>query len=193
MPHAELDVQVRAVEPSEGRAPEVRWPLATLVAFLSDGRESDEVRTLLAAGRGAARGRLLSWRPVHLSPDDLSAVQAELPRPMPDHPFDLDRVTAVQLKIPALNPTLTVPLRTSHPLVREIAARAAYLCFDYGPWADVYVATLTSDEATALLSHPKRRTADAGSAELAARVVGEDDASLHFVVPRPGAPPPWTT
>ncbi len=189
MPNADMEVQVRARE----MTPEVRWPLATLVAFLLDGREQDEVRTVLATGNGTARGRALSWRPVHLSADDLSAVEEELPPSMPDRPFDLAQVTAVELNIPALHPTLTVPLRTSQPLVREIAERAAYLRFDYGCWADVYVATLTPDEATALLSHPKRRTADAGQAELAARVVGEDDASLHFVVPRPGASPPWTT
>ena len=89
--------------------------------------------------------------------------------------------------MPALQPTLSVPIRGDQPLVQGIAQRAAYLSFDYGPWADVYVSTLTREEAAELLADPARRVHDAGEAELAKRIIGEDDAALRFAVPRPKA------
>jgi hypothetical protein len=33
---------------------------------------------------------------------------------------------------------------------------------------------------------------DGGQAELAKRIIGEDDAALRFIVPREGSPPPWS-
>ena len=93
--------------------------------------------------------------------------------------------------MPALQPTLSVPIRGDQPLVEGIAQRAAYLSFDYGPWADVYVSTLTREEAAELLADPARRVHDAGEAELARRIIGEDDAALRFAVPRAESPPPW--
>jgi hypothetical protein len=98
-------------------------------------------------------------------------------------PLDRSRVSSVSLTVPALHPTLSVPIRADHPLVARAARRAAHLCFDDGPAVDIYVATLTRAEAAELLHDPARRVNDAGEAELARRVVGEDDAALQFTVP----------
>lgn len=167
------------------------WPLATLVAYLFDGRECDEVRAMLARGEGEAHGAVLTWEPVRLTADELTAIERRFPQGDEPRPLDLRRVSSVALVLPALHPTLEVPIRGNHPLVSEAASRAAYLRFDYGPWADVYVATLTGAEAAELLQDPARRVNDAGEAELAKRVIGEDDAALRFTVPRDDAPPPW--
>lgn len=167
------------------------WPLATLVAYLFDGRECDEVRALLARGEGEAHGAVLTWEPIRLTADELTAIEHRFPQGDEPRPLDLRRVSSVALVLPALHPTLAVPIRGNHPLVSVAATRAAYLRFDYGPWADVYVATLTGAEAAELLHDPARRVNDAGEAELAKRVIGEDDAALRFTVPRDDAPPPW--
>lgn len=167
------------------------WPVQTLVAYLFDGRECDEVRALLARGEGEARGTVLTWEPLAISPEELVTIESDFPREEEPHPLDRSHGVAVSLTLPALHPTLSVPIRGDHPLVGAVASRAAYLRFDYGPWADVYVATLTRDEAAELLDDPARRVNDTGEAELAKRIIGEDDAALRFVVPREGAPPPW--
>ncbi|HEX6537270.1 MAG TPA: hypothetical protein VF041_22000 [Gemmatimonadaceae bacterium] len=167
------------------------WPIDTLVAYLLDGRECDEVRAILAHGEADARGTALSWDPLELSADELAAIERRFPRADEPRQLDRHRAVAVTLTMPALHPTLSVPIRANHPLVAVAATRAAYLGFDYGPWADVYVATLTRAEAAALLDDPARRVNDAGEAELAKRIIGEDDAALRFVVPRDDEPPPW--
>jgi hypothetical protein len=167
------------------------WPLDTLVAFLFEGRECDEVRALLSRGEGEARGSSLTWEPVDLTVDELSAIERRFPRGDEPRPLDRRRAVAVALTVPALHPTLSIPIRSDHPLVAVAASRAAYLRFDYGPWADVYVATLTRAEAAELLDDPARRGNDTGEAELAKRVIGEDDAALRFTVPREDQPPPW--
>lgn len=189
---ADMAVRVRGLPAFESTVPGTRrWPLPTLVAYLFEGRECEEVRSLLAAGEGDAHGAHLTWDPVSLSADELAAIERTFPQDPPPGDLEVERVAAVELGIPALHPTLAVPLRTANPLVRSAAARAAHYRFDYGHWADVYVATLTRTEASAILADPARRLDDEGHAELAARVIGEDDASLHFIVPRAGCPPPW--
>lgn len=167
------------------------WPLRTLVAYLFDGRECEEVRSLLASGQGEARGAVLEWDPLMLSSEELTAIESNFPREEDPHPLDQSHASAVALTLPALHPDLSVPIRADHPLVDAVASRAAYLRFDYGPWADIYLATLTRDEAAELLDDPSRRVRDTGEAELAKRIIGEDDAALRFIVPREGAPPPW--
>jgi hypothetical protein len=149
------------------------------------------VRELLAQGHGSAHGTVVSWTPVTLTAQELSAIEAHFPKPHPAPALAYERATFVELDMPALQPTLTVPIRGDQPLVEGIAQRAAYLSFDYGPWADVYVSTLTREEAAELLSDPARRVHDAGEAELARRIIGEDDAALRFAVPRAESPPPW--
>jgi hypothetical protein len=168
-----------------------RWPLRTLVAYLFDGRECDEVRSLLARGEATAHQSRVSFEPIELSAAEVSAIERSFPHGSPVGHFDPSEINGVDMRLPALHPILTVPIRATHPLISDAAARAAHLRFDYGPWADVYIATLTPDEAASLLADPARRVRDAGEAELAKRIVGEDDASLHFTVPRPGLRPPW--
>ena len=168
-----------------------RWPLRTLVAFLFDGRECDQVRALLGRGEATAHGCRVTFEPVELTAAEVTVIERSFPQGAPGGHFDASEINGVDMRLPALHPILTVPIRATHPLISDAAARAAHLRFDYGPWADVYVATLTPDEAASLLSDPARRVRDAGEAELARRIVGEDDASLHFTVPRPGARPPW--
>jgi hypothetical protein len=167
------------------------WPLSTLVAYLFDGRSVDEVRDLLAVGEGIAHGTLVSWNPLVLSAAELTAIEARFPKSHPAPALEYRQAAFVELDMPALQPTISVPIRGDQPLVSGIARRAAYLSFDYGPWADVYVSTLTREEAAALLADPARRVHDAGEAELANRIIGEDDAALRFAVPRADSPPPW--
>jgi hypothetical protein len=174
-----------------GLATSRQWPLSTLVAYLFDGRSCDEVRELLALGEGIAHGNIVSWTPLTLSEQELSAIESRFPKPHPAPALSFERAAFVELDMPALQPTLSVPIRGDQPLVEGIAQRAAYLSFDYGPWADVYVSTLTREEAAELLADPARRVHDAGEAELANRIIGEDDAALRFAVPRPESPPPW--
>lgn len=195
MHEPETTTRVRYRRASDG-ANEVaaEWPLRTLVAYLLDGqREGEEVRELLAQGSAESRGALLEWEPLRLSPDELSRIESGLPREEDPHPLDERHAAQVALTLPALHPDISVPIRADHPLVSAVASRAAYLRFDYGPWADVYLATLTRDEAAELLDDPARRVRnDGGEAELAKRIIGEDDAALRFIVPRDGSPPPWT-
>jgi hypothetical protein len=169
------------------------WPLQTLVAYLLDGRrEREDVRTLLAEGRAEARGALVEWEPLQLSTDELTSIESTFLRAEEPRPLDQRHAALVALTLPALHPDISVPIRGDHPLVSSVASRAAYLRFDYGAWADVYVATLTYDEASELLDDPARRVRDdGGQAELARRIIGEDDAALRFIVPREGSPPPW--
>ncbi|MFN2397889.1 MAG: hypothetical protein ABR543_04495 [Gemmatimonadaceae bacterium] len=169
-----------------------RWPLSTLAAYLFDGRECDEVRALLAGGTGTAHDCEVSWPPLSLSAEEMSAIERDFPQSDPPSSLELGRASLVELHCPALRPVLIVPLRAGNPQIEKMAERASYLRFDYGHWADVYVATLTQAEAAEILAHPARRLGDAGAAELAARVVGEDDAALYFIVPRRGVLPPWT-
>jgi hypothetical protein len=186
-----VKVRLAPTEDSPGTATTRAWPLPTLVAYLFDGRACDEVRELLALGGGTAHGTVVTFAPVALTVAQLSEIESRFPKSHPAPALSYERATFVELDMPALQPTLTVPIRGDQPLVVGIAQRAAYLSFDYGPWADVYVSTLTREEAAELLSDPARRVHDAGEAELARRIIGEDDAALRFAVPRAESPPPW--
>jgi hypothetical protein len=186
-----MKVRLMPADDLPGVATSRHWPLPTLVAYLFDGRTCDEVRDLLALGEGSAHGTIVSWTPITISAQELSAIESRFPKPHPAPALAYERATFVELDMPALQPTISVPIRGDQPLVVGIAQRAAYLSFDYGPWADVYVSTLTREEAAELLTDPARRVHDAGEAELAKRIIGEDDAALRFAVPRPESPPPW--
>jgi hypothetical protein len=186
-----MKVRIMPAADVPGVATSRRWPLATLVAYLFDGRSGDEVRELLASGEGEAHDTIVSFSPVTITAQELGAIEARFPKPNAAPALAYERATFVELDMPALQPTLSVPIRGDQPLVEGIAQRAAYLSFDYGPWADVYVSTLTREEAAELLADPARRVHDAGEAELAKRIIGEDDAALRFAVPRADSPPPW--
>lgn len=186
-----MHVRLMPAEDAPGVATSRQWPLSTLVAYLFDGRSCDEVRELLGVGEGEAHGTVVSWTPIALTKAELTGIESRFPKPHPAPALAYKRATFVELDMPALKPTLSVPIRGDQPLVEGIAQRAAYLSFDYGPWADIYVSTLTREEAAELLTDPARRVHDEGEAELAKRIIGEDDAALRFAVPRPESPPPW--
>lgn len=186
-----MKVRIMPAGDVPGIATSRQWPLSTLVAYLFDGRRGDEVRELLAIGGGEAHGTIVSFAPITLTAQELGAIESRFPKPNAAAALAYERATFVELDMPALQPTLSVPIRGDQPLVEGIAQRAAYLSFDYGPWADVYVSTLTREEAAELLADPARRVHDAGEAELARRIIGEDDAALRFAVPRADSPPPW--
>ncbi len=137
--------------------------------------------------RGAAR----PGDPVALSAEEFGAIEHGVASEAEPRPLERHHAVLVELTMPALHPTLAIPIRADHPLVSSAAARAAYLRCSDEPWADIYVATLTRAEAAELLDDPARRVNDTGEAELAKRVLGEDDAALRFTVPRPDPPPPW--
>ncbi|MBK5189182.1 MAG: hypothetical protein JJD97_13140, partial [Gemmatimonadaceae bacterium] len=167
MDDREMKVRIMPADDAPGVATTRQWPLSTLVAYLFDGRGCEEVRELLALGDGTAHGTVVSWTPITLTAQEISAIESRFPKPHLAPALAYERATFVELDMPALQPTLSVPIRGDQPLVEGIAQRAAYLAFDYGPWADVYVSTLTREEAAELLADPARRVHDAGEAELA--------------------------
>jgi len=166
------------------------WPLGTLAAFLFEGRDGSEVRRMLGAGIARAHGWQARWDPIELSVEELDAVESLFPDSQPDLALDLE-AASVMLQVPALVPFLFVPIRRENPVVEAAARRAAYQCFDYGAWADVFLATVSSVDAAAILDDPARRGHDRDEAELARRVVGESDVALRFEVRRAGLAPPW--
>ena len=182
-----------------------RWPLATLVAYLFEGRECDDVRAVLAAGEAVARGSRLTWPPLALSADELSAIERTFPRPRPDRPLELAAASAAVLHVPLsladdpggaspgalASPREPLALGRDDAVVRALAARASYVRFDYGPWADVYSAPLALDEVAALLD--AARTPTSMDADLELHVVRHAATAprLDVVVPRADARAPW--
>jgi hypothetical protein len=128
--------------------------------------------------------------PVALSAEEFGAIEHGELSDVEPRPLDRHRAVSVELTMPALHPSLSIPIRADHPLVASAAARAAHLRLDDQAHADIYVATLTRAEAAELLDDPARRVNDTGEAELAKRVLGEDDAALRFTVPRAELPLP---
>jgi putative ABC transport system ATP-binding protein len=132
------DVGVRMREGS--RETTVHWPLRTLVAWLFAGRQCEEVRTLLARGEATRDGTRATWEPVHLSGDQLTAIERTFPAANPTRPLDPMHARALLVTRDA-----SVSLPPDDPRVREAASRAAYRWFDYGAWADVWEAPYGSD------------------------------------------------
>jgi len=128
-----VGVPVRMQEGSSERT--VQWPLRTLIAWLFVGRQCDEVRALLARGETARGDTHATWAPVHLSAEELTAIERTFPAANPERQLDL-RVARARL----VTPDRTVALAPDDPRVRDAASRATYKWFDYGPWADVWEA-----------------------------------------------------
>lgn len=192
MPPHELDVHLRRADLARAMVDAThRWPLRTLVAFLFDGRECDQVRHVLATGEATAHGRLASWEKVVLTPDELTAIEREFSPPMPDRQIVVEQVARAELVLPASVPAVVVPLRTHHPVVREATARARYLRFDYGPWADVYETPLSRTETMALLADVMLGVPEGTAAERALALAETETAALWLIVPREGIQPPW--
>jgi len=184
-------VNVR-VHPAGGKEIRDVWPLATLVAFLFDGRECDDVRSLLTKGEGSAHDTRAHWEPISLTADELSAIERGFPAPDPSRVLVPEELAAAQIAVPAASPREMAPARVDHPLVREAVARALYVRFDYGEWADVFTASLTRDQALALLADTMLGVRDSDLVEPAARLAEEDTAALRLIAPRPGVRPPWS-
>ncbi|MEP6691761.1 MAG: hypothetical protein ABJD07_11440 [Gemmatimonadaceae bacterium] len=183
----ELTVRVQELKHGAGACVVTRqWPLRTLIAQLFDGRECDDVRALLAAGEGSARGNRLSWPPVTLTAGELTAIEQTFPPALPDRAITPAQVTSAELVVPAGAPRTAVGVRVSHPAIQEAMLHATYLRFDYGPWADLYEASLTRDQAMALLADAAMSVTEADHVQRAAMLAEEHDAALRFVVPREG-------
>jgi putative ABC transport system ATP-binding protein len=118
----------------------VRWPLRTLIAWLFAGRRCDEVRALLAQGKATRDGTWATWAPVHLSAEQLTAVERTFPAANPARPLDAARARALLVMRDR-----SVSLPPDDPRLREAASRAAYRWFDYGVWADVWEAKYDGD------------------------------------------------
>jgi putative ABC transport system ATP-binding protein len=118
----------------------IEWPLRTLVAWLFVGRECDEVRALLARGEATRDGTRAAWTPVHLSAQQLTAIERTFPRAHPDRALDV-----VHARPLFVRQGERMPLAPDDPRVREAAARAVYKWFDYGSWADVWEAPAGGD------------------------------------------------
>ena len=193
-----------------------RWPLATLVAYLFEGRECDDVRALLATGAGVARGSRLTWPPLALSAEDLTAIERTFPPARPERPLELSAVSAMVLHVPAglagaagaerrawREPGGALAIGRDEAAVRALAGRASYVRFDYGPWADLYSAQPSVEEAQAILAAARApvsvdRDAEllvvrhpAGAAGAAGGTAEGDAPRLDFVSPRPDERAPW--
>src|SRR3978361_1312407 len=105
-----MNVRMMPAEDAPGVATSRQWPLSTLVAYLFDGRSCDEVRDLLAQGEGAAHGNIASWAPITLSAQERTAIESRVPKPHPAPALAYERATFVELDMPALQPTLSVPI-----------------------------------------------------------------------------------
>ena len=115
----------------------VEWPLRTLIAWLFAGRECDEVRAVLASGNVTRDGTRAVWTPVHLSAQQLTAIEQTFPAASPARRLDVSRARALFVQ-----PDEHVALGADDPRLRESLRRAVYKWFDYGVWADVWEAPL---------------------------------------------------
>jgi putative ABC transport system ATP-binding protein len=131
-------IAVRLLEDGVERT--VEWPLRTLIAWLFAGRECDEVRALLARGESTRDGTRAAWSPVHLSPQQLTAIEGTFPKASPARQLDVTRARALLVRRDEHLPLAAGDLR-----VREAAAKAVYKWFDYGTWADVWEAPFGDD------------------------------------------------
>jgi putative ABC transport system ATP-binding protein len=118
----------------------VEWPLRTLIAWLFAGRECDEVRAVLGRGETTRDGTLAAWAPVHLSAQQLIAIERTFPTANPMRRLDTGRARPLLVRRGE-----RVPLASDDARVREAATRAEYKWFDYGSWADVWEAPSEGD------------------------------------------------
>jgi hypothetical protein len=191
---ATRDVSVRIQELTHGATACVntrQWTLRTLIAYLFDGRECDEVRAALARGEGVAHGSRLTWPPVEITADELSAIERTFPHEQPDRVLEVEAVVLAQLVVPADDPRTVVTVRPSHPTVAEVVPHAQYVRFDYGPWADVYLASLTRDQAMALLADSALGIEDATNVTSASLLAEEHESAIRLESPRADEQKPW--
>src|SRR4051812_35859822 len=92
-----MKVRIMPASDVPGLATSRQWPLSTLVAYLFDGRSCEEVRELLALGEGTAHGNEVSWPPVSLTAQELSAIESSFPKPHPAPALSYERAAFVEL------------------------------------------------------------------------------------------------
>jgi hypothetical protein len=194
-----VSVRVQPLDRGAGACPVVeRWPLRTLAAWLFEGRECADVRLLLARGAGVAHGARATFPPVALSEEEFTAIERTFPQGDPARPLRVEEAASIALVVPGEPAAgdapshLAVSLRRAHPLARAAAARARYVWFDYGPWADVYDAPVTAEEATAVLAAARGAPAEGAVVEEIAERFDPGRAFVRYAVPRPGEPAPWS-
>lgn len=129
----EMDVAVRLHDDSGERTE--RWPLRTLVAWLFANRQCDQVRTILGEGQAVRDGHRAAWAPVHLSAEELTAIERTFPAANPERPLEL-----ACARVSLVSHGEEIPLLPDDPRARAAARVATYRWFDYGPWADVWEA-----------------------------------------------------
>ncbi len=168
-----------------------QWPLRTLVAYLFDGRDCDEVRALLAKGNGVSRGARLTWPPITLSADELTAVEKTFPAPAAGRQLVPAEVTSVRLVVPVASPRVAITVRPTHPIIADVLLHATYERFDYGPWADLYSASLTREQAMALIADAMLEVAIGDDPEGAALLAESNDAGLRLMAARKDEVVPW--
>ena len=131
-----------------------KWPLATLVAFLFAGRECDDVRALLAAGRLDGTLTRLEWEPISLDVREFARVERELPPSLPESERTIEPAVAreIALVAPPDGRGARVLLKPGAPLVATLAAQAQYARFDYGSWADVWETHVAPEQVPGVLA-----------------------------------------
>jgi hypothetical protein len=191
-PEREVTVRVQDLRHGAGACVVTRrWPLRTLVAYLFDGRECDDVRALLAAGAAAARGDRLTWPPIELTAEELSGIERTFPPARPERPLLADEVAAVALHVVGPARTGIAAIPRSHPLVSAAAARASYVRFDYGPWADIFSATLALEEGAAWLAAVTEPSAPPEEIEVVVVPALTASPWVDLILPRDGERAPW--
>jgi putative ABC transport system ATP-binding protein len=128
-----MNIAVRMHEERGERT--VQWPLRTLIAWLFAGRQCDEVRALLTRGETTRDGARATWAPVHLSAEQLTAIERTFPAANPTR-----RLEPTHARVLLVRHGGTIPLAPDDARAHEAASRAAYRWFDYGVWADVWEA-----------------------------------------------------
>jgi putative ABC transport system ATP-binding protein len=128
-----MNIAVRMHEERGERT--VQWPLRTLIAWLFAGRQCDEVRALLTRGETTRDGARATWAPVHLSAEQLTAIERTFPAANPTR-----RLEPTHARVLLVRHGGTIPLAPDDARAREAASQAAYRWFDYGVWADVWEA-----------------------------------------------------
>ncbi|MDQ6829616.1 MAG: hypothetical protein M3081_12170, partial [Gemmatimonadota bacterium] len=189
-----LSVRVQELEHGAAGCVSTRqWPLRTLIAYLFDGRECDEVRALLATGEGVARGARLTWPPTTITAEELTEIENTFPPPIPVRQLTPSEIASAELVIPADKPKVAVSIRPSHPVVAAVLLHAVYERFDYGPWADLFTASLTRDDTFALLADIALGVSESENIQRASMLAEVHPAVIRLIAQRAEEQPPWQT
>jgi len=149
------------------------WPLRTLVAFLSEGRDGASIRRVLAEGSLASGGLDAQWASVEVSSHEMLAIEHSFPRaldPAPDAPLAGALDLGIHFEVPAVAPVGRAELDPSHPEVARAMSSLRYDGFDVAAWADRFGAESDTLPAPGELMGAVRRGRWRGGRRLAARM-----------------------